>query len=1271
MRLQFIFTSLIGPCTWILVSMQEDSFCSNGDFCMYQCHCARNCPGSSGTCPDKCQTGWFGARCQYRDLLAIQGATKSQTNSWLTDGDDSTCNNDPSFQELIVSWDKMYTLTWLRMVLKNTYMFSTVQLWYKTSSVYQKCGIQKWSQLNENTMDIRCEDNVMTNSLKVLGDISSLCSLYINGGRNVAYKQTATQTSNYSETVNNVKTVFTADLAVDGNSNSKFTLLSCTHTGTVDSDPRFTLTLNSPYIVNQFILYNRDGEVGKRLNGFRLISVDGNNNVVDNIKDVDEKAEPIYYLSVNTSKPVKTLSINETKVKSGDNVPFITLCEVEAYGECPPGKWSLPCTQNCSTSCPTSCDRDTGLCNTVCAGFSNPPTCSDECKAKEWGINCTNNCSAKCANQACHRITGECTQGCLGYSNPSQCTTECSKTNWGVNCSQNCSAHCVNHTCVATNGTCYGGCEVGYQPPDCTKECSKTTWGVHCSQSCSSHCVNNICMSLNGTCSDGCNAGYQLPDCTKTCDQGRYGRNCSFLCHSNCLNGTCSNVDGSCSCVLGYEGDFCDQEPQGSTGSVGVIVGPIVAGIVVVIIILAVVILWRRKRRLKSTRESNGHLNLAALSKGNNDLYKSSPDDVSIGDKEFTELNHHYSMIKDDTMDTLIAIESLNSFIKSKNNDFYKTQFQRIPAVTNVTQEIGLNKENKQKNRYKNICPYDHSRVHLEINTERNEMDYINASYIRGFNSEVKFIAAQGPQKSTINDFIRMLWEQKVDVVVMLTDLVEGTKVKCEKYWPDSDKMQIGYIKVKLGSTQVFADYTIRKLELSKKGESSHIFTQFHFTSWPDKGVPSTQWSLVDVEQRVTSIPTNKPIVVHCSAGVGRTGTFIALYNIMRQAEETGLVDFFKTVSKLREDRIFMVQTLSQYEFLHKAAQVAIACMRTTHIVQDLSDRLKVLEDKILLGKTKLEIEFQGLCAILEKRVDNVQDEANVYENTQKCQSKSEYELEQDDSVMGANSYLFLPGYKQRDQHVLVKIPKTSEDAAELWKFVSKYFVSLIVAFDADSNQEKLVQYLPNIVDQDVVFASTELKLTDIKQTKVWCERKLIVQTKNSANFLPSSRGHADTVTHLACLTFDLHPKTLLEIAKKSRQCYSKTGGKILYLCSDGILQSGLMAVLLHLLDRADNEACISVPLIVGTIKSLQPKIVPNFEQYQAVYRAVSRYIDTSTQYTNTYYQNNSSMKQNTSQGNDEKRKSQVQPISDITTAETTTDPKNNETFLYANVVLL
>ncbi|XP_055884714.1 receptor-type tyrosine-protein phosphatase S-like [Biomphalaria glabrata] len=589
--------------------------------------------------------------------------------------------------------------------------------------------------------------------------------------------------------------------------------------------------------------------------------------------------------------------------------------------------------------------------------------------------------------------------------------------------------------------------------------CSESHWGINCSLTCNSNCYNNECHPVTGSCSLGCIEGYQLPNCTLACDKVNYGRNCSLNCSVNCVNQECNATDGSCSCLAGYEGSTCQQRigsSDSSTDSVGVIVGSVVAALVVIIIIFSIVIIWRRKRtpNYKKEFQDNGHHNIVVLDNLKDEQYTLTPKKIRINEEDKEQSNPYIEIPEDFAADTMMAVGSLNTYMKSKDAEFYKKQFERIPQAGNVTQDIGLSKENKHKNRYKNICPYDHSRVHLEINTDQNELDYINASYIRGFNDEVNFIATQGPQKSTISDFIRMLWEQRIDIVVMLTDLVEETKVKCEKYWPDSGKIRVGQIKVNLGSTQVFADYTIRKLELFKKGEASHSFTQFHFTSWPDKGVPSTQWSLVDVEQRVASIPTKRPIVVHCSAGVGRTGTFIALYNIMRQAEETGLVDFFKTVSKLREDRIFMVQTSSQYEFLHKAAQVAIACMKTTVHAHDFSDRLNVLERQHILGSTMLETEFNSLCAVVDRSEQNFQDEFNVYENESKNKIDSDYELEHETKTNAKNNFLFLPGYKQRDQHILTKIPSTSEEALTLWKFVVDYCVSLIVAFDIDLNSQ-------------------------------------------------------------------------------------------------------------------------------------------------------------------------------------------------------------------------
>ncbi|CAL1544883.1 unnamed protein product, partial [Lymnaea stagnalis] len=136
---------------------------------------------------------------------------------------------------------------------------------------------------------------------------------------------------------------------------------------------------------------------------------------------------------------------------------------------------------------------------------------------------------------------------------------------------------------------------------------------------------------------------------------------------------------------------------------------------------------------------------------------------------------------------------------------------------------------------------------------------------------------------------------------------------KCDPYWPDENEMTFGEIRVRLAAAQVFADYIIRRLQFYLDSHPMHPVTQFHFTSWPDKGVPENPWALVDFEQRVAATATKRPIVVHCSAGVGRTGTFIALRNVMREAEDTQQMDFFTTVAKLRQDRTMMIQTAVRF----------------------------------------------------------------------------------------------------------------------------------------------------------------------------------------------------------------------------------------------------------------------------------------------------------------------------------------------------------------------
>jgi protein tyrosine phosphatase/tRNA A-37 threonylcarbamoyl transferase component Bud32 len=190
---------------------------------------------------------------------------------------------------------------------------------------------------------------------------------------------------------------------------------------------------------------------------------------------------------------------------------------------------------------------------------------------------------------------------------------------------------------------------------------------------------------------------------------------------------------------------------------------------------------------------------------------------------------------------------------------------------------------NINKDRYRNILPYLHSKV--ELISDNLDDKYINANYIEGINRENEYIATQGPVSSTIKDFWRMIIEQEVEVIVMLTGIVEGVRKKCEQYYPselepdgkeveDENKNKI--LRINNKNTEQRGEYTYRELEISYVSKPIRTVKQYHFTAWPDQGVPKNPIDLINFRNAVKQTETENPIVVHCSAGVGRTGTYIA-----------------------------------------------------------------------------------------------------------------------------------------------------------------------------------------------------------------------------------------------------------------------------------------------------------------------------------------------------------------------------------------------------------
>ncbi|KAK2713833.1 hypothetical protein QYM36_009647 [Artemia franciscana] len=236
---------------------------------------------------------------------------------------------------------------------------------------------------------------------------------------------------------------------------------------------------------------------------------------------------------------------------------------------------------------------------------------------------------------------------------------------------------------------------------------------------------------------------------------------------------------------------------------------------------------------------------------------------------------------------------------------------------------------NRPKNRFTNILPYDHSRLKLQPTDDEEGSDYINANYVPGFNSKREFIVTQGPLHSTRDDFWRMCWESGTRAIVMLTRCVEKGREKCDRYWPyDMEPVLYGDIQVVILNESHFPDWTISEFRMSR-GDVSRVIRHFHFTTWPDFGVPEPPTTLVRFVRafRDRVGPESKPIVVHCrysptykqlGAGVGRSGTLIALDRGLQHIRVHDYLDIYGVVYEMRLERGYMVQTEQQYVCIYQ-----------------------------------------------------------------------------------------------------------------------------------------------------------------------------------------------------------------------------------------------------------------------------------------------------------------------------------------------------------------
>uniref|UniRef100_T1IQG3 protein-tyrosine-phosphatase n=1 Tax=Strigamia maritima TaxID=126957 RepID=T1IQG3_STRMM len=218
----------------------------------------------------------------------------------------------------------------------------------------------------------------------------------------------------------------------------------------------------------------------------------------------------------------------------------------------------------------------------------------------------------------------------------------------------------------------------------------------------------------------------------------------------------------------------------------------------------------------------------------------------------------------------------------------------------------------------------DHSRVKILPISDDITTDYINACYIPGFNSQREYIATQGPLPATKDDFWRMVWEQSCQMIVMVTQCVERGKRKCEVYWPEDREVHYyGDLAIQLRSESILSNFTIRLFDLFMGTKTLEV-KQMHFTKWPDFGCPENTSLLINFVQAVREHTPHGfigPFVIHCSAGVGRTGTYISVDRLMQHIQQHHYVDIYGLVLEMRQFRVNMVQTEDQYIYIHSCVR--------------------------------------------------------------------------------------------------------------------------------------------------------------------------------------------------------------------------------------------------------------------------------------------------------------------------------------------------------------